>query len=229
MPRASTAFTLDGKQVGELDAPRTMPASSRASSSIRKRQPLRYRASNAGGEWWRDRSLFLRPGARADGRLLHRRRHRISGCSTSSARISIEHEGADGVHFAVWAPNARRVSVVGDFNDWDGRRHPMRQRQRHRHLGDLHSRHRARASPTNTRSSAPDGAAAAAEGRSVRLPLRAAPGDRLGHRGAGAVTTGATTRTATTGARPIRGARPISIYEVHPARGSGATTARFLT
>jgi len=31
-----------------------------------------------------------------------------------------------GVRFAVWAPNARRVSVVGEFNAWDGRRHPMR-------------------------------------------------------------------------------------------------------
>ncbi|GGO90034.1 1,4-alpha-glucan branching protein GlgB [Stakelama pacifica] len=39
-----------------------------------------------------------------------------------------EVDGVDGVAFAVWAPNARRVSVVGDFNNWDGRRHPMRLR-----------------------------------------------------------------------------------------------------
>jgi 1,4-alpha-glucan branching enzyme len=35
--------------------------------------------------------------------------------------------GVQGVHFAVWAPNAKRVSVIGDFNRWDGRRHPMRE------------------------------------------------------------------------------------------------------
>ncbi|MCC5969185.1 MAG: 1,4-alpha-glucan branching protein GlgB [Pararhodobacter sp.] len=38
------------------------------------------------------------------------------------------HEGVAGVGFAIWAPNARRVSVVGPFNAWDGRRHPMRLR-----------------------------------------------------------------------------------------------------
>ncbi|MGN2251864.1 1,4-alpha-glucan branching protein GlgB [Frateuria sp. GZRe12] len=43
----------------------------------------------------------------------------------------IERDGVAGVRFAVWAPNARRVSVVGDFNHWDGRRHPMRLRLPH--------------------------------------------------------------------------------------------------
>ncbi|MGA3026984.1 MAG: 1,4-alpha-glucan branching protein GlgB [Bryobacteraceae bacterium] len=40
----------------------------------------------------------------------------------------VEVEGVPGVRFAVWAPNALVVSVVGDFNEWDTRRHPMRMR-----------------------------------------------------------------------------------------------------
>lgn len=35
-------------------------------------------------------------------------------------------DGVSGVAFAVWAPSAQRVSIVGDFNRWDGRYHPMR-------------------------------------------------------------------------------------------------------
>src|SRR4051812_33898604 len=35
-------------------------------------------------------------------------------------------ETSGGTHFAVWAPNARNVSVIGDFNNWDGSRHVLR-------------------------------------------------------------------------------------------------------
>ena len=48
----------------------------------------------------------------------HRRAHRFLGA----------HLAADGVRFAVWAPNAQRVSVVGDFNGWNDDAHPMRPR-----------------------------------------------------------------------------------------------------
>ena len=40
----------------------------------------------------------------------------------------IEVEGIKGIYFAVWAPNARNTSVIGDFNNWDGRKHQMARR-----------------------------------------------------------------------------------------------------
>src|SRR2546423_11282745 len=51
------------------------------------------------------------------------RHHQLSRMLGAHQR---EHQGAWGTSFAVWAPNARTVRVVGDFNSWDGRLHPMR-------------------------------------------------------------------------------------------------------
>ena len=52
--------------------------------------------------------------------------HRNLGRALGANPMTID--GIAGTRFAVWAPNARRVSVVGDFNQWDGRRHAMRLR-----------------------------------------------------------------------------------------------------
>ncbi|MEO7558535.1 MAG: 1,4-alpha-glucan branching enzyme, partial [Gammaproteobacteria bacterium] len=56
----------------------------------------------------------------AEGKHWHA--YRFMGAHTRSV------DGISGTLFAVWAPNAARVSVVGNFNAWDGRRHPMRVR-----------------------------------------------------------------------------------------------------
>jgi 1,4-alpha-glucan branching enzyme len=58
--------------------------------------------------------------------LINEGKHRQLGQCLGAQAMTID--GVQGVRFAVWAPNARRVSVVGNFNTWDGRRHPMRLR-----------------------------------------------------------------------------------------------------
>ena len=89
----------------------------------------RYRlhAANAGGTWDLDNPYSFGPllGDLDDHFFVegtHELLYRRLGAHP------ITHEGVKGVHFAVWAPNADRVSVVGDFNDWDGRRLQMRKR-----------------------------------------------------------------------------------------------------
>ncbi|HET7412739.1 MAG TPA: 1,4-alpha-glucan branching enzyme, partial [Pararhizobium sp.] len=122
-----TAFTLDGREAGELTR-RHEDGFFEAPVEVAERQPLRYHARNSGGDWWLTDAYSFGPvlGPMDDyyiGEGSHRRLFDKLGAHL------ISHEGATGVHFAVWAPNARRVSVVGDFNDWDGRRHVMRLRR----------------------------------------------------------------------------------------------------
>lgn len=94
---------------------------------LQNRQPVRYRAGNAGGEWDVLDPYSFGPvlGPMDDyyiGEGSHLRLFDKLGAHFMTF------EGVEGTHFAVWAPNAQRVSVVGAFNDWDGRRHPMRGR-----------------------------------------------------------------------------------------------------
>jgi 1,4-alpha-glucan branching enzyme len=84
-------------------------------------------ARNAGGAWTIEDPYRFGPAlGPLDDHLLvegtHRRLHERLGAHV------VEHEGATGVRFAVWAPNAARVALVAGFNDWDVRRHPMRKR-----------------------------------------------------------------------------------------------------
>jgi 1,4-alpha-glucan branching enzyme len=118
------AFTLQGKSAGTLE--RLHPEGLFAGRlTVHKRQPLRYKARNATGEWEVTDAYSFGPvlGPLDDyyiGEGSHLRLFDKLGAHP------LNHEGVSGVHFAVWAPNARRVSVVGDFNAWDGRRHNMR-------------------------------------------------------------------------------------------------------
>ena len=81
--------------------------------------------------------------------------------------------GVKGVRFAVWSPNARRASVVGDFNTWDGRRHPMRLR-REAASGSCSFRGSDREPSTNTSSSVPTARCS----RRRPIPSRATAGPR---------------------------------------------------
>jgi len=91
-------------------------------------QPLKYRAQGKGAEWWVTDPYSFGPVLGPIDDLLMAQGTHVCLYQKMGAH-PIDHEGAKGVHFAVWAPNAQRVSVVGDFNDWDGRRHQMRHRK----------------------------------------------------------------------------------------------------
>jgi 1,4-alpha-glucan branching enzyme len=124
-PGAEAVWAVQGDALQKLDPlPRFAGL---FCGAVKSDAPYRLRGAAGGSEWdWDDPYRFGPVLGRMDEYLLgegtHRRLWKVLG-----ARL-ITHEGVEGVAFAVWAPNAERVSVVGDFNAWDGRRHPMRRR-----------------------------------------------------------------------------------------------------
>jgi 1,4-alpha-glucan branching enzyme len=90
--------------------------------------PYQYRLTDADGHRWETDDPYRFPLRITDfdlylfGEGTHYRTYERMGAHPATL------EGVQGVAFAVWAPNARRVSVVGPFNRWDGRVHPMQNR-----------------------------------------------------------------------------------------------------
>src|SRR5581483_8787549 len=121
-----TVATLDGKPLGAL-ARRHPEGFFEGMVDLGQGALLRLTARNAGGEW-----SFIDP--YSFGPVLGPMDDYYSAEGTHLRLFdrvgahAIAHGGVDGVHFAVWAPSARRVSVVGPFNAWDGRCHVMRHR-----------------------------------------------------------------------------------------------------
>ncbi|WP_417582756.1 1,4-alpha-glucan branching protein GlgB [Pelagibacterium sp.] len=120
------ARTLDGKVLGKLEK-RDDAGFFEGAVKIDAFQPVVYHAGNDGGEWDVVDPYSFGPvlGPMDDyfiGEGSHLRLFDKMGAHFMTF------EGVEGTHFAVWAPNAKRVSVVGSFNDWDGRRHAMRRR-----------------------------------------------------------------------------------------------------
>ena len=127
VPGAERVEVLAGKAGRPVPMQRHPAAPEVWSAALPRKTDYRLRAAGHGSEWdWDDPFAFGPVLGEMDEYLLgegtHKRLWQVLGAHV------ITHEGVAGVHFAVWAPNAERVSVVGNFNIWDGRRHPMRRR-----------------------------------------------------------------------------------------------------
>ena len=119
------AFTLDGVSLGPLE--QVDPRGLFEGRYLGPRQPITYRCTARGHDWLVTDPYSFGPVLGPVDDLLIAQGNHFRLFDKLGAHL-IEHEGAHGVHFAVWAPNARRVALVGDFNDWNPARHPMRHR-----------------------------------------------------------------------------------------------------
>jgi len=127
LPSAETAEAHDlaGKSLGGLT--RTDARGVFEGKVSGPRQPVKYRCTQGSHEWWVTDPYSFGPVLGPTDDFLIAEGTHLRLFDKFGAHL-IEHEGANGVHFAVWAPNAGLVAVVGDFNDWDHRRHTMRRR-----------------------------------------------------------------------------------------------------
>jgi 1,4-alpha-glucan branching enzyme len=128
LPEAEEMAVVDAAQ-GTLAAPgeRLHPAGLFVASMPERHDPFRYRLRVLrGGHWSEFDDIYRFPPVlgQLDIHLLVEGNHLVSYQKLGAHPII--HDGVEGIAFAVWAPNAQRVSVVGDFNAWDGRRMPMR-------------------------------------------------------------------------------------------------------
>lgn len=90
----------------------------------REVSPLDYRIYHTDGSIGHDPYAFMPTIGDVDLYLFGKGVH-YQLYNTLGARM-VEHQGVEGVKFAVWAPGAKSVALVGDFNFWDGRVNPMR-------------------------------------------------------------------------------------------------------
>ena len=128
-PHAETleAVGLDGALIAKLERRHADGFFEGAAPDRKARFRYRLRAANASGSWTFDDPYAFAPvlGDKDDYLLVEGTHQRLFDKLGAHATTR---EGVPGAHFAVWAPHAARVSIVGEFNDWDGRRHAMRKR-----------------------------------------------------------------------------------------------------
>ncbi|MBF0394474.1 MAG: 1,4-alpha-glucan branching protein GlgB [Alphaproteobacteria bacterium] len=128
-PRAVRVFAIDarGRELAELPMLREEGLFA-GPAPLPSREGYRLRVDWGGGVMQEIEDPYRFPPGlgEMDVHLLGEGSHQRSWEQLGAHCMMVD--GVAGVRFAVWAPNAHRVSVVGGFNGWDGRRHPMRLR-----------------------------------------------------------------------------------------------------